>query len=106
MLVLEDLDSGARGWSEAPRAIRNALVNVGLDASIGVFYGIPDRFELENGVWLDLSTLLRTWAPRPGSIASWLTWGSGEFSPGSMRPGRGAAGSPLLRPLHHLPRPA
>ena len=59
VLVLEDAESGARGWSEMPRAIRDTLASTGLDVSIAAFYGTPDRFQLEDGTRLDVEGLLR-----------------------------------------------
>ena len=59
VLVLDDVESGARGWSEMPRAIRDTLASTGLDVGIAAFYGLPDRFQLEDGTRLDVEGLLR-----------------------------------------------
>ena len=59
VLVLDDLDSAARGWSDLPKQVFNTLLRTGIDTGLGSFRGVPDVIVLPNGSRTDLATLLR-----------------------------------------------
>ena len=58
VLILEDAQSGARGWSEMPQAIRTALGSTGLDVTLALCHA-HDRFQMEDGSRIGLAGLLQ-----------------------------------------------